>query len=263
MKDCPSHKQHPVPAIVIPQLDDYHSKPLMAKVVGLFRQIGCARGVKRFRQNLSLPKEAQQLSQKAFRLYDEYLVYVLRGLQKRGWRVYCASGCASCCFNMPVGISNLEFLLIYTYLQQIGQLERFFRKNLESCQVLARVEAQANAEGNKDQSEDKGRLEALLHEYSRARHPCAFLTERQECLIYPVRPLACRIHFAFTPPELCDPNHPRFSDAVRINIGPYAPVEEELKRIDSYLSLGISDLLAPGLVGLTANVMRFSPILWS
>jgi Fe-S-cluster containining protein len=263
MKNCPSHKDHPVLPIVIPQLDDYHSKPLMGKVVGLFRQIGSARGVKRFRQNLNLPKEAQQLSRKAFRLYDEYLLYVLRGLQKKGWRVYCVSGCAACCFNMPAGISSLEFLLIYDYVQQTGQLEKFFRKNLESCQVLARVEGQAPAGRHKNQSEDKERLEALLYEYGRVRHPCAFLTESQECVIYPVRPLACRIHFAFTPPEWCDPNHPHFSDAVRMNIGPYAGVEEELKSIDSYLNLGISDLLAPGLVGLTANVMRFSPILWT
>jgi len=251
------------PAIRIPQLDDHHSRPLMAKIIGIFRQIGGTKGMRRFSQNLSLPREAQRLSQKAFRLYDEYLLYALRMLQKKGWRVYCSSGCAACCYSMPVGISNLEFLLIYDYLQHTGQLEKVFRRSLESCQVLAEVKGQATAELDEDQSDDKDILEILLHAYSRAKHPCAFLTETQECLIYSVRPLACRIHFAFTPPEFCQPNHPQFSQAVRLNIGPYTGVEEELQKIDSYLDLRISDLLAPGLVSLTANVMRFSPITWT
>jgi len=68
------------------------------------------------------------------------------------------------------------------------------------------------------------------------------------------------MHFAFTPPELCDPTHPHFSQAVRLNLSPHGDVDEELKKLDSRLNLGISDLLAPGLVSLTANILRFSPI---
>lgn len=249
--------------IIIPQLDDHHSRPLMAKMARLLRQIGAIVEAKRFRQNLSLPREAQRLSQRAFRLYDEYLIYCLGKLQKQGWQLYCASGCAACCFSMPAGISNWEFFLIYDHLQQTGQLERFFRRNLESCQVLARVRGQLANEWRRGQFDDRSEYEALLHDYSKAKHPCAFLSEARECIIYSVRPLACRMHFSFTPPELCDPTHPQFSHAARLNLGVHTEVEEELKKMDSQLNMGISDLLAPGLVSLTANILRFSPISWT
>lgn len=255
-------KPSPDLSIVIPQLDDHQSRPLMAKMARLFRQIGGLKEVERFRQDLTLPHEALRLSRRAYRLYDEYLNYGLRKLEKKGWQVYCAPGCAACCFSMPAGISNWEFLLIYDDLQQAGQLSRYFRRNLESCQILARVNTQLVEGWTRKGSEDKSGYDELLHKYSRAKHPCAFQTETQECEIYSVRPLACRMHFAFTPPELCDPTHPQFPQAVRLNLSPHSEADKELQKLDSQLRLGISDLLAPGLVSLTANVLRFSPILW-
>lgn len=262
MTDLFPDKQPSDPSIIIPQLDDHQSRPLMAKMARLFRQIGALNEVERFRQNLSLPHEAARLSQRAYRLYDEYLAYALKKLHKKGWQVYCAPGCAACCFSMPAGISYWEFLLIYDHLQQNGQLSRFFRRSLESCQILARVSGRLFDGWTKKGTEDESRYDKLLHDYSLARHPCAFQSEARECQIYSVRPLACRMHFAFTPPELCDPTHPEFPQAVRLNLSPHSDIEEELQKLDSRLNLAISDLLAPGLVSLAANVMRFSPISW-
>jgi hypothetical protein len=119
----PMTRSSPAPRIFIPQLDDHHSRPLMAKMVRLLRQIGALKETERFRQNLRLSQEALRLSQRALRLYDEYLGYALKELGKKGWQVYCAPGCAGCCFNMPAGISNWEFLIIYDHLQQNGQLQ--------------------------------------------------------------------------------------------------------------------------------------------
>ena len=263
MTDFSADKHLSDPSIIIPQLDDHQSRPLMEKMARLFRQIGAMVEVRRFSRNLSLPQEALRLSQRAFRLYDEYLVYTLRKIQKKGWQLYCTPGCAACCFSMPAGISNWEFLLIYDHLKQTGQLERFFRRNLESCQVLSRVSGELIYRRSQEGSDDKSKYEILLHDYSRAKHPCAFLTESQECQIYSVRPLACRMHFAFTPPEWCDPTNPQFSQAVRLNLSLHVEVEEELKNLDSHLNLSMSDLLAPGLVTLTANIMRFSAITWT
>ena len=250
-------------SIIIPQLDDRQSRPLMAKMARLFRQIGALSEVKLFSQKLGLPREAIRLSQRAFRLYDEYLHYSIGKLQKKGWRVYCGLGCSTCCFNMPAGISNWEFLIIYDHIQQNGQLERFFRRSLESYQVLDRVKRQMVDARGAEQIEGKGKEDTLLHNYSLAKHPCGFLNDTQECQIYSVRPLACRMHFAFTPANLCDPEHPDFSQGVRVNLSPHAEVEDELKRLDSHLNINISDLFAPGLIALTANVMRFAPITWT
>jgi Fe-S-cluster containining protein len=255
-------KQPPDHSIVIPKLDDDQSRPLMEKMARLFRQIGAMHEVPLFSRNLGLPREAIRLSQHAFRLYDEYLNYSVGKLRKKGWRVYCGLGCAACCFNMPAGISNWEFLIIYDHIQRTGQLERFFRRSLESYQVMDRVQRLLVDERSQDQIESKIKLDALLHNYSLAKHACGFLSPTQECLIYSTRPLACRMHFAFTPPELCDPAHPDFSQGVRVNLSPHGEVEHELKRLDGQLNIDISDLLAPGLIALTANVMRFSPITW-
>jgi hypothetical protein len=71
------------------------------------------------------------------------------------------------------------------------------------------------------------------------------------------------MHFAFTPPELCDPAHHLFSQGVRVNLSPHAEVEDELKQLDGHLNLALSDLLAPGLATLAANIMRFSAITWT
>lgn len=250
------------PSIVMPQLDDHQSRPLMAKMTRIYRQIGAMREMKRFRQNLSLPLVARRLNQQAFHLYDQYLAYAIGKLQKKGWKVYCKPGCAACCFAMPAGISTWEFLLVYDHLKQAGQLEKFFRRNLESCQVLARVRGEAAGELIGEQFSGKSEYEMLLLKYGQTKHPCAFLDDHQECLIYSIRPLACRMHFACTPPELCEPTHPHFSQAVRLNLSPHTEVEEELKRLDGHLNTNLSDLLAPGLVTLAANVLRFSAISW-
>ena len=248
--------------IVIPQLDNQQSRPLMEKMARLYRQISAMWEMKRFKQDLTLPQEAQRLTLRAFHLYDQYLAYITGKLRKQGWKVYCKPGCADCCFSMPAGISTWELLVIYDHLQQAGQLGKLFRRNLESCQMLAQVHGQAAGEVINGQFGHRSEYEMLLHKYSQLRHPCAFLDDSQECLIYTIRPLACRMHFACTPPELCDPTHPHFSQAVRFNLSPHTGVEEELRRLDHHLNLQVSDLLAPGLVALTANVLRFSPISW-
>jgi Fe-S-cluster containining protein len=255
--------QFPDIAVLIPQLDDEQSRPLMAKMARIFRQIAAMKEIKRFSQHLSLPLEARRLSQRAFKLYGQYLAYVIGKLRKKGWRVYCEPGCSACCFSMPGGVSTWELLLIYDQLQQAGQLGKFFRRSLESCQVLDRVRGQDAGVLKSEQLDRKDKYERFLLKYSQAKNPCAFLDDSQECLIYSVRPLACQMHFACTPPELCDPTHPDFSQAVRLNLSPHHEVEEELKRLDGQLNLNISNLLAPGLVTLAANVLRFSPINWT
>ena len=262
MTGFPISGQQSDAALVIPQLDDHQSRPLMVKMARIFREIGAMSEVKRFRQHLSLPEDTRRLSQRAFRLYDEYLVYTIGKVQKKGWRVYCGPGCAACCFNMPAGISNWEFLIIYDHIQQAGQLGKFFRRSLESYQVLDRVKRQLVDERSEEQIESKGNDDTLLHNYSLAKNGCSFLSDTQECLIYSARPLACRMHFAFTPPELCDPAHHLFSQGVRVNLSPHGEVEDELKQLDGHLNLALSDLLAPGLATLAANIMRFSPIKW-
>ena len=114
------------PTVVIPQLDDKYTRPLMAKMARLFREIGVMSEMRRFRSDLRLPAQARRLSRQAFRLYDQYLNYTTSQLQKQGWLMYCSQSCSACCCAMPAGVSVWELLVIYDQLQQGGQLERYF-----------------------------------------------------------------------------------------------------------------------------------------
>jgi hypothetical protein len=107
----------------------------MAKLAGIFRQIAAMGEVRRFQLELSLPKKAGRLHRKALQLYDEYLTYIVTRLQKEGWNLSCVQACAACCFAMPAEVSSWELLMIYAHLQEMGGVERAFRKHLENCQV--------------------------------------------------------------------------------------------------------------------------------
>lgn len=42
--------------------------------------------------------------------------------------------------------------------------------------------------------------------------PCVFLTAEQRCSVYQFRPVACRVHYAWSEPKLCSP--PTGSDEI-------------------------------------------------
>jgi len=250
-------------SIVVSHLDDPQARRLMVKLAGIFRQIAAMREVRRFRLDLALPKKAGRLHRKALQLYDEYLTYVVTRLQKEGWKLSCVQACAACCFAMPAEVSSWELLMIYAHLQEMGGVERAFRKHLENCQVYSRVagEAQGLAQGETGTPSELD-LDRVLLAYSKARQPCGFLLPSQECLIYSLRPLSCRMHFAFTPAAWCDPSHALFPQGVRLNFHPHGDVCQALKELDRRLGLPPENLLCSGLVTVIANVMRFAPLTW-
>jgi Fe-S-cluster containining protein len=250
-------------SIVVPHLDDPQSRPLMAKLAGIFRQIAAMREVRRFRLDLSLPKKAELLHRKALRLYDQYLTYTVTQLQKEGWTLSCAQGCAACCFAMPADVSSWELLMIYAHLQEMGRVERAFRKHLENCQVYSRVAGDTRGLAQQETGTPRELdLDRVLLAYSKARQPCGFLLPSRECLIYSYRPLSCRMHFAFTPAAWCDPSHARFPQGVRLNFRPHRDVCRALEGLDRRLGLPHGNLLCSGLVTVVANVMRFAPLTW-
>ncbi|HYA03353.1 MAG TPA: YkgJ family cysteine cluster protein [Syntrophobacteria bacterium] len=249
-------------AVVVSHLDDPLTRPLMANVARLFREIAMVPEVRRFRRQLSLPERVRRLHQRALRLYDQYLAYAVARLQKEGWNLSCARGCAACCFAMPAEVSAWELLMIYAHLHEMGRLDRAFRKHMENCQVFSRVIGDTQRLSRSGEGQGEVDLEALLSAYGKARQPCGFLLPSKECLIYSCRPISCRMHFAFTPAAWCDPLHPDFLQAVRLNFQPHEDARKALEGVDRSLSLPQASILSSGLVSLTANVMRFGPVSW-
>lgn len=234
----------------------------MANVARLFREISVMPEMRRFHRDLSLPEKAGRLHRRALRLYDQYLAYAAARLRQEGWNLSCARGCAACCFAMPAEVSGWELLMIYAHLYETGRLDRAFRKHLESCQVFSRVTGETHGLSRSGEGQGEVDLEALLSAYGKARQPCGFLLPSKECLIYPCRPISCRMHFAFTPAAWCDPSHRDFAQAVRLNFQPHEVVRKALEGLDRSLGLPHANTLASGLVTLTANVMRFGPVTW-
>jgi len=250
-------------SIVVPHLDDPQARPLMAKLAATFRQIAAMREVRRFRLDLALPYKAVRLHRKALQLYDQYLAYVVTRLQREGWNLSCAQACAACCFAMPAGVSSWELLMICAHLQEMGQLERAFRKHLENCEIYSRVAGETQGLAQRETGTlSELDLDQVLLAYSKARQPCGFLLPSKECLIYSLRPLSCRMHFAFTPAAWCDPSHELFPQGVRLNFRPHDKVWRALEDLDHRLGLPHENLLCSGLVTVIANVMRFAPLTW-
>lgn len=88
-------------------------------------------------------------------------------------KIACCKGCGTCC-KLNVSILPIEAISILSYINSLwsdSEKESFFKKLKEfyiRCQGLT----------------DEDRIVAGI--------PCIFLSDEEDCMIYPVRPLICR-----------------------------------------------------------------------
>jgi Fe-S-cluster containining protein len=127
-------------------------------------------------------------------------------LQEGGGAVSCRAGCAACCRQFVV-VSPLEALAVERHVRSASPAQRRrweaaharHRAALaRQTSVMRRLAAFRAARGYLPPEEG----DTLEQEYWAAQIPCPFL-EKERCTIYPVRPFACREHFALTPAERC------------------------------------------------------------
>jgi len=100
----------------------------------------------------------------------------IRRCLREGKRVDCHSGCSWCCYQ-AVFVSGGEILYLGNYLT--GHMEKrtvreITEKARQKCQLTVKMK---------------------IPELLRHRSPCPLLQEKC-CVVYPVRPLACRIYFS-------------------------------------------------------------------
>jgi Fe-S-cluster containining protein len=100
-----------------------------------------------------------------------------------------------------MSVSPFELIYIYGELRRHDNLvsvmeacqmrsslfEKIFNKFRETCP-------------SDDESEDRA-----LHGYFSEWVPCPFSDHKGDCLIYPVRPVSCRMYFSETDPKFCTP----------------------------------------------------------
>jgi Fe-S-cluster containining protein len=163
-------------------------------------------------------------------------------LQEAGGAVSCQAGCAACCRQLVV-VSPLEALAIERHVRSADRAQRrrweaaharHSRALSRQPALMRRLQAFRAARGYLSPGEG----DRLEREYWAAQLPCPFL-EKERCTIYPVRPFACREHFAVTPPEQCA----RDPDSVRM-----PPTRFEFRAVAGQVGeqcLGLVDRLVP------------------
>lgn len=230
------------------------------KIAACLHEMSRLDGLAQLGSRRSLPVLLLKHFQKAMELYDASTRYFLSRLQRRGVTVRCRSDCTFCCYNMPSGLSTMEFIYVYTGSYSTGIAPRLFRRCLEAQEHWSRLVHESCGDALSEHGRPLTR-EELLKAYQGLCIPCPFL-DGTSCLIYTYRPLACRMHFSLSPPAWCNPSHFQNDYAVRFNAEPSDCVQDALDVLDDCFHLNISDIMVSGFLELTVNVMEFEPIQW-
>lgn len=106
----------------------------------------------------------------------------------------CSKGCSHCC-RQPILVSDIEALIIATFLKERGLNHVFDRINVWISQCPPDLSGMPATMSLADEQEFKMR-------YFAASIPCPLL-EKEECLIYDVRPPNCLTHFSVGPSDDC------------------------------------------------------------
>lgn len=145
--------------------------------------------------------------------YDRFLDCVLQAMP-----VTCGRGCSACCFDNPHGVTGVELLWLYRSLPADADLGPA-AEHFQDLSYLHGVHAQA----------------ALIQ----LKQPCPVLRDGV-CGAYGARPVACRMHFALSPPEVCDPHHELHALAINPQVEPGPAIRDQLLSLSR--SLGLGDL---------------------
>ncbi|MDD4924646.1 MAG: YkgJ family cysteine cluster protein [Dehalococcoidales bacterium] len=161
----------------------------------------------------------------------------------------CYKGCSRCC-SLFIGASVQEAEAIVYYLyQNEDKLQRF----LETYPVWREKVRASGDLFRKPTAGDKsiGDLAA----YARLKIPCPFLQD-DACSIYEVRPFVCAGLIVTTPPEWCDPKHPKHSKRKRYIISDSALADRTFywknleKPVWSFMPIMVYDILEQGMRGI-------------
>jgi Fe-S-cluster containining protein len=204
-----------------------------------------------------LPIGVKRLLTRFFRLFDEscraYLAF-----HKDHRKVQCRIGCFFCCYQIPYGLSTLEYLYLYEGICQVKANTLFLKSLLNSCENLS-LDFLELANSTKTGISE----ETILERYSKRLIACPFLDKTSKlCLIYDFRPLVCRMHVSFSSPRFCHPLHGESWRCEGTNIEPSDIVKKTLQMLDDVFPFSLSPFLTMGIVEFMVNIVRCRPIRW-
>ncbi len=173
-------------------------------------------------------------------------------LSTKGETLSCYKGCSRCC-SLFIGASIQEAEAIVYYLYQNEDKMQHF---LESYPVWREKVRAAGDLFKKPAASDKNKGIGDLAAYAKANIPCPFL-EDDACSIYEVRPYVCAGLIVTTPPEWCDPKHPKHNKRKRYIIPDASLVDLTFywknlqKPVWSFMPIMVHDILEYGLKGIS------------
>ncbi|HPR31524.1 MAG TPA: hypothetical protein PLK12_05500 [Prolixibacteraceae bacterium] len=122
-------------------------------------------------------------------------------------RPVCRKGCSWCCYQL-IELLNWEAPILIDYLKKNKHRPIFaeVRNNLSEWFRFCHHTCASQSELTLDEA-----FQHLPAEQARKRIPCPFLVDRC-CVVYPVRPLSCRLHISRISSRICRINPLNDSD---------------------------------------------------
>lgn len=150
---------------------------------------------------------------------------IIKASEAKGKPISCKKGCYYCCYEQVLA-QGIEALITTAWIN--NQTTHFRRKIIKNLKKW-----QQKMESSKLNLDIKMPQEVYLEadKYWKSNIPCPFLFHNS-CLIYQVRPFACRTMLAASPPENCK----RLDGAVIVNCSSFEQyVRSEFLKVSQML----------------------------
>jgi len=155
-------------------------------------------------------EEFKEIYSDIMKLYDVFQKVIILDTEES---ICCKDGCTMCCLHWTEDVYSFEAEIIAQYLKENhsdkikGIMQSFYEDALKFISVQDMIDQKLEDQTKEDLEDEKvDRIDLLLSSFYQLRRPCALLDENQKCIIYPVRPLTCRIYVNFSEPTDCDPD---------------------------------------------------------
>lgn len=122
--------------------------------------------------------------------------------------IQCRAACGNCCHHFPMSVAPFEIIYIYSDLRKNSDLVSVMEACLSRAALFESLfKARREENDSDDESED-----LALHDYFAKWRACPFSDAKGDCMVYPVRPVSCRMYFSETDPKFCTPEYLKTSN---------------------------------------------------
>jgi len=143
------------------------------------------------------------------KLYQNYQNIIVKNSSRS---ISCKVGCSHCCYHWVEDVNSFEAEIIADYIkknmtERIASIINDCTSDQNELERLYEIVAGRLNECNKEDLSVLDEIDILLSVFYQMKRPCPLLDSSGCCLVYPVRPLTCRIYLSFSDPSHCSPEY--------------------------------------------------------